>query len=69
MKPSELRAQAIQFFQGITIDNEIVKKFIDYIKAYCADLKFTEIEILSDDKLFNNVYHLFDVVVMKAIPA
>jgi len=67
MNPLELRKQAIQFFQGITVENEIVKKFIDYIKAFCAELKYTEIEVLNSDKLFDNVYHLFNVVVMKEV--
>ena len=69
MNPVDLRNQAIQFFQGIIIEDEIVKKFISYIKAFCAELKFTEVEILNDDKLFDKVFHLFNVVVLKSIPA
>jgi hypothetical protein len=65
MEPQTLRQLAIDFFNGIESTNEILKKFIDYIGAYCADLKCSESDILYNDKLFNNVYGLFEIVILK----
>ena len=65
MEPKILRQSAIDFFQGQECQNETVKKFIDYILAYCADLKCNESDILYNDKLFNNVYGLFEIVILK----
>lgn len=64
MDPQILRQSAIDFFSGKECDNITVKKFIDYIGAYCADLKCNESDILYNDKLFNSVYHLFEVVIL-----
>jgi hypothetical protein len=45
-------------------DRNIVIGFVNYIKAYCADLKCTEHDIMIDDDLYNTVYGLYQVVVV-----
>ena len=52
--------------EKIHVDNEnIINDFADYIKAYCADLKCTEHDVIFDDKLYEKVYGLFDNVILK----
>ena len=65
MEPQVLRKTTIDYFNGGKCINETVKKFIDYITAYCAEMKLTEFDILHNDKLFNSVYHLFETVVLQ----
>ena len=52
--------------EEINVDNEdIINDFANYIKAYCADLKCTEHDVIFDDKLYDKVYTLFDNVILK----
>ena len=46
-------------------DKNIINEFANYIKAYCADLKCTEHDVIFDDKLYEKVYSLFDNVILK----
>lgn len=52
--------------EEIQVDNKnIINDFADYIKAYCADLKCTEHDVIFDDKLYEIVYGLFENVILK----
>lgn len=52
--------------EEINVDNKnIINDFAAYIKAYCADLKCTEHDVIFDDKLYERVYSLFDNVILK----
>lgn len=52
--------------EDIHVDNKkIINEFANYIKAYCADLKCTEHDVIFDDKLYEKVYNLFDNVILK----
>lgn len=66
MNPQTIRELTIKSFnEDITESKDIVEKFKSFMDAYCAELKgTTEYEILSNDKLFNNVFHLFENVMI-----
>lgn len=65
MDSSNLRKLAKEFiFEGIKSENKILIDFVNYIFAYCAELKCTEFEILTNDKLYYTVYNLFESVVL-----
>lgn len=66
MNPQTIRELTIKSFnEDITESKDIVEKFKSFMDAYCAELKgTTEYEILSNDKLFNNVFHLFENVMV-----
>lgn len=52
--------------EDIQDDNKkIIYEFANYIRAYCADLKCTEHDVIFDDKLYDKVYTLFDNIVLK----
>lgn len=67
MNPQTIRELTIKSFNEDIIENkDIVEKFKSFMEAYCAELKgTTEYEILSNDKLFNSVFHLFENVMVK----
>lgn len=66
MNPQTIRELTIKSFnEDITESKDIVEKFKSFMDAYCAELKgTTEYEILSNDKLFNNVFHLFENIMV-----
>lgn len=71
MSPSTYRNLSYSLLQGEQIEEKFlnqIKEFINYVHAYCADLKCTENDVLTDDKLFNNVFNLFDVVILQKKP-
>lgn len=67
MNPQIIRELTIKSFnEDISEYKDIVEKFKWFMKAYCADFKSTtEYDILSDDKLFNLVFDLFENAMVK----
>lgn len=68
IQPVNFRELTNKVLCGEDINDENKKfiiKFANYIKAYCADLKCTEHDVIFDDKLYDKVYNLFDSVVLK----
>ncbi len=66
--PHSLREQAINVVRGnhkITSDEKVLKKFFHYLDAYCAEMKQTEWDVLLNDENYENVYQLFDNIMMK----
>ncbi len=63
----ELRELTIEFFKNeeTTKPKEIVKLFSNYIKAYCAEMKKNEYDILFNDELYEFVYSIFHTLVFK----
>ena len=56
-----LKENAISFFNGkSTIQSEMDKKFVNYLEAYCHDLKTTEWDILLNEKNLNKVFDIFE---------
>jgi len=49
-------------------DKDIVFEFIKYMDAYCAELNKTDFDILYDDETWDNVYGLFDAIILKSKP-
>lgn len=49
-------------------DKEIVLEFKKYLDAYCAELKYTENDILLNDEHYELVYGLFDNIILKNKP-
>lgn len=63
ISPQELRESAIAIFSGQTLTNcRITQDFIEYINAYCYELKKTEWDILHDEETFQIVYSIFDSI-------
>lgn len=63
-----LRVCTIKHLKGIEVEEEykkVVDRFIYYMGAYCAELKYTEGEILHNDKLYASVFRLFNSVILK----
>jgi hypothetical protein len=63
MEPSLLKKLTITHQKGQIVGVEnlpIVLDFVNYISAFCADLKFSEDDVLHNDEHFNMVYHLFE---------
>lgn len=66
MIPSNFRQLTYLVIHGEKIENnEIVNDFVNYIQAYCAELKLTDYDIVLNDDLYNMVYDLFDSVILK----
>lgn len=66
--PISIREAAIKVAKGnqeINPEEKILKKFFHYLDAYCAEMKQTEWDVLLNDENFENVYQLFDNVMMK----
>jgi hypothetical protein len=66
--PTSLRQNAYKVYKGEYIsakDKNIVDKFFRYLDAYCAELKCSELDILLNDKNWENVFHLFENVMLK----
>ena len=63
MEPLTLRNLTILHQQGGEINSEnlpIVLDFVNYISAYCSELKFTDHDVLYNDSVFADVFHLFE---------
>jgi hypothetical protein len=66
--PTSLRQNAYKFYKGEDIlekDKNTVDKFFKYLEAYCVETKSTELDILLNDKNWENVYNLFDSIILK----
>jgi len=63
--PADLRELTIEFFKAEESKNtkDIVRLFSNYIKAYCAEMKKSEWDILLDDELYESVYSIFHSIV------
>lgn len=69
MKAS-LRESVISYLKEEKLfgDKEIVFEFLKYLEAYCAELNFTEEDILLNDERYESVYNLFDAIILKSKP-
>jgi hypothetical protein len=68
--PTSLRQNAYKVYKGEDIsekDKNMVDKFFRYLDAYCAELKCSELDILLNDKNWEDVFHLFENVMLKDI--
>jgi len=66
--PTSLRQNTYKVYKGEYIsakDKNMVDKFFRYLDAYCAELKCSELDILLNDKNWENVFHLFENVMLK----
>ena len=60
--PEEIRRIAISHFKNekLTIEESSkIKKFLQYLEAYCAEMKFNEQDILLNDEHYEKVYSLY----------
>lgn len=58
--PEYLRELTIEhIFKNKKSTEPVVKNFVKYIDAYCAEMKKTEHDILLNDELFERVYSIF----------
>jgi hypothetical protein len=65
---TSLRQNAYKVYLGhesLEKDKVVLEKFFKYIDAYCAEMKCTELDIFLNDENWENVYQLFDNVMMK----
>lgn len=68
--PTSLRQNVYKVYKGEDIsekDKNMVDKFFRYLDAYCAELKCSELDILLNDKNWEDVFHLFENVMLKDI--
>ena len=49
-------------------DKDIVFEFLKYLEAYCAEMKKTEYDVLDKDDVWDEVFHLFDNIILKSKP-
>ncbi len=66
--PTSLRQNAYKVYKGEDIsekDKNMVDKFFRYLDAYCAEMKCSELDILLNDKNWEDVFHLFENVMLK----
>ncbi len=66
--PTSLRQNAYKVYQGhesSESDKVVIEKFFKYLDAYCAEMKQTEWDVLLNDENYENVYQLFDNIMMK----
>jgi hypothetical protein len=49
-------------------DREIVLEFIKYLEAYCAELNYTEWDVLLNDEHYDVVFELFQNIILKNKP-
>jgi hypothetical protein len=62
----QLRENAIAFFNGKSIEQSLLdKNFIDYINAYCFELKKTEWDVLYNDETYDIVFSIFNSISIK----
>ena len=63
-----LKEKAYSLIDQIKYDVDVeLENYEKYIHAYCAELKVTECDILRDEELFQQTFHLFENVVMRKI--
>ena len=63
-----LRVCTINHLNGKEVEEEykkIVNRFIYYMGAYCAELSYTEGEILRVDELYESVFKLFNSIILR----
>ena len=68
--PTNLRKNAYNVYIGKECNEEdkvILEKFFKYMDAYCAEMKCSELDILLNDENWENVFHLFENVMLKGI--
>ena len=66
--PTSLRQSAYKVYNGHEAsenDKVLLEKFFRYLEAYCAELKCTELDVFLNDKNWENVFHLFENVMLK----
>jgi len=66
--PTSLRLNAYKVYKGediSEIDKNMVDKFFRYFDAYCAEMKCCELDIFLNDKNWEDVFHLFENVMLK----
>ncbi len=66
--PTSLRQNAYKVYKGEDIsekDKNMVDKFFRYLDAYCAEMKCSELDIFLNDKNWEDVFHLFENVMLK----
>ncbi len=66
--PTSLRQNAYKVYKGEDIstkDKNMVDKFFKYLDAYCAEMKCSELDIFLNDENWENVFHLFENVMLK----
>lgn len=63
-----IRENAIEQLKGnqpCEISKPVVDKFFNYLDCYCAELKFTEYDVLLNDEHYESVWSLFSNIVLK----
>ncbi len=65
-----LRESLISYIreEKLFADKDLVLEFIKYLDAYCAELKYTEWDVLLNDDHYDRVYNLFTSVILKNKP-
>ncbi len=66
--PILIREAAIKVAKGnqeINPEEKVLKKFFHYLDAYCAEMKCSELDIFLNDENWENVFHLFENVMLK----
>jgi hypothetical protein len=66
--PTSLRQNAYKVYQGhesSESDKVVIEKFFKYLDAYCAEMKCSELDIFLNDENWENVFHLFENVMLK----
>lgn len=69
MKAS-LRESTILYFKDnqLFTDKELVLEFLRYLEAYCAELNHTEWDVLLNDEHYEQVFQLFDSIILRSKP-
>ena len=67
---SSLRESTISYFRDnqFFADKELVLEFLRYLEAYCAELNHTEWDVLLNDDHYEQVFHLFDNIILQNKP-
>lgn len=63
-----IRENAIKQLRGnqpCEVSKPVVDKFFWYLDSYCAELKFTENDVLLNDEHYELVWSLFSNIVLK----
>jgi hypothetical protein len=66
--PTSLRQNAYKVYQGHEAsesDKVVIEKFFKYLDAYCAEMKCSELDIFLNDENWENVFHLFENIMLK----
>jgi hypothetical protein len=64
-----LRQNAYKIYQGQNSEGDkfILDKFFRYLEAYCAEMKCCELDIFLNDENWENVFHLFENIMLKDV--